>query len=90
MNPNFLEAIKRQGALVSLLLLIAYVLYNKIEKMENRIQVCEDQKFEMLADMNKENRLTIERNTKALELNAELFYLITEPQKPQKKKLFGW
>lgn len=72
----FIEMVKKQGFAIALLLLVAWVLYQKMEALEAKWTNCEQEKFSMIADMAKSSNLTIERNTAALERNTEALEVI--------------
>lgn len=66
------EYIKKQGPLVALLLGIAWILYNKIEKLEGDIQICNDQKFNAVVSLTQQTNKALDQNTIALERNTEV------------------
>lgn len=72
MNQYILDTLKRQGAFAGLLLLIAWVLFSKLERMEERIQNCEAEKFKIITENNERSNVVIDRNTVALDRNTEV------------------
>lgn len=68
---DFIEIAKKQGFTTVLLLVIAWLLYNKLEAVETRIRDCEAEKFQIIAKMVETSNMVIERNSRALDHNAE-------------------
>jgi hypothetical protein len=84
---DFIEIAKKQGFTTVLLLVIAWVLYSKIEYLETRIQNCEADKFQIIEKIVEKSNNTIDRNTQALERNTEIIdaILINNSAKSRKK-----
>lgn len=71
MNDFIIDTLKRQGAFAALLLLISWLLYNKMERLEIRIQNCETEKFNLITQNNERSNTVIANNTIALDRNTE-------------------
>lgn len=70
--PEFVtEFLKKQGGFTLLLILIAWILYGKMERLESRIQNCETEKFQLIVENNERSNVVIQRNTEALIQNTE-------------------
>lgn len=76
MISDFFDFAKRQGFTVVLLLGIAWLLYNKIEHLETRVQSCEAEKFMILVENNKRSDAVIQSNTIAIERNTDALDLL--------------
>lgn len=64
----FMDQLKDKGFHVLLLVLAVYFLYDRQNDLEDKIDACNESKFELLENMNQKMIEVIERNTIALEL----------------------
>lgn len=76
MENFFLDALKKQGFTTILLLLIAWLLYNKMEHIEAQLRDCEAEKMQIVSNLVATSNEVISKNSAALERNAEVFETI--------------
>lgn len=69
----FTEALKKQGFTTILLVVIAWILYSKIERIEGHWKNCEDEKLRLVTELVQQTNVVIERNSTALLRNTEAF-----------------
>ena len=69
----FTEALKKQGFTTILLVVIAWILYNKMERIEGHWKNCEDEKLRLVTELVQQTNVVIERNSTALLRNTEAF-----------------
>lgn len=80
------EFAKKQGFSTALLLLIAWLLNNKLEQLEVKLWDCEASKFKNITDNNERSNKVIEGNTIALDRNTDVLETLigTKPTTKQK------
>lgn len=72
MQDFLLDFLKKQGAFTLLLIFLSWQLYQKMERLENQIQICNDDKFKSVTELANRSNLVLERNTAALNENTEV------------------
>lgn len=87
MQEFFIDFLKKQGAFTLLLIFLSWQLYQKMERLENQIQICNDDKFKSVTELANRCNLVLERNTAALQENTEVLETIIETRKPKIKIL---
>lgn len=78
----FTESLKKQGFTTILLVVIAWILYQKMERIEGHWKNCEDEKLKLVTELVQNCNRVITNNTAALERNTEAFEAITGGKKP--------
>lgn len=87
MQDFFIEFLKKQAGIVLLLLLVSWKLYEKLERLETQIQVCNDQKFKVAVDLTTRSNSVLEQNTAALNATNEILLYFTHTTPKSKLKL---
>lgn len=78
----FTESLKKQGFTTILLVVIAWLLYSKMERIESHWKNCEDEKLELVTQLVQQTNKVINSNTTALERNTEAFEALLGGKKP--------
>lgn len=81
MQEFFIDFLKKQGAFTLLLIFLSWQLYQKMERLENQIQVCNDDKFKSVTELANRCNIVLERNTAALQENTEVIEAIVHRPK---------
>lgn len=87
MQDFLLDFLKKQGAFTLLLLLVSWQLYQKLERLETQIQICNDEKFKSVVELTNRSNLVLEQNTAALKENTEVLEYLTHTTPKTKLKL---
>lgn len=78
----FTETLKRQAFTTILLVCIAWILYNKMERIEAHWKNCEDEKLRLVTDLVQQTNRVISQNTTALERNTDAFEILVAGKRP--------